>query len=513
MSYLTGIDLGSTSLKVVIYDLDGQAVAHASRPTELVHPHPDHPDWAVWRPEQIWGGVAESLREAIARLKTPGEIKAVAVTGMGMDGVPIDEDGRWLYPFISWHCPRTTPQQQWWLEHVGAEKQFAISGNSIWACNPALRLLWMREHEPDLLARTDKWLLIEDFVNFMLCGARVTDYSMASNTLLFDQTRRDYSEELLKISGIDRGLLADPKPSGTVIGVVHAHAAAATGLRAGTPVVLGGHDFLSGALPVGAFRPGVMLNVVGTWEMVVTALDKPVLTPEAGATGWWMDSHVARDRYAAIGCVVAADMLEWFRKHFGFEEAQRARAEGGADWDHLMALAHEAPPGAGGVMFLPHMSGSTIPVVDPQSSGAFVGLRNIAGKGHLLRAMIEGLNYQFLQMIAGLRTSIGVTPDRFIAVGGGAQNAFWTQNKADMVGKPIEIPQIEEATPLGAAILAGIGVGLYRDEAEAFERVYRPGRVVEPDLRLTAQYAERSQLFQQLHPALRGIHAELRRLE
>jgi xylulokinase len=246
--------------------------------------------------------------------------------------------------------------------------------------------------------------------------------------------------------------------------------------------------------------------------MILTALDRPVLTPEAGATGWWIDSHVARERYAAIGCVVAGDMLEWFRKHFGFEEAQRAKAEGGVDWDYLMALAGEAPPGAGGVMFLPHFSGSTIPVVDPMSSGVFAGLRNIAGKGHLLRAMVEGLNYQFLQMLGGLQSSLGVTPDRFVAVGGGAQNVFWTQSKADMVGRPFEIPQIEEATSLGAAILAGLGVGLYRDEQEAFERVCRPGRVLEPDLKLTAQYRERFEIFQRLYPALKEIHADLRRL-
>ncbi|MBM3878879.1 MAG: hypothetical protein FJ387_04060 [Verrucomicrobia bacterium] len=512
MDYLAGIDLGSTSLKAVLYDLTGRVAAHASRPTELVHPYRAHPDWAIWRPEQIWGGVASALREATARLKPPAKIHAVAVTGMGMDGLPIDAEGQWLYPFISWHCPRTVPQQQGWLEHVGAAKQFAIGGNPIWAFNTALRILWMREHEPDVLRRTDKWLLIEDFVNFMLCGERATDFSMASSTLLFDQTQRSWSQELLQLSGIDRAWLADPKPSGTLLGHVHARAAQATGLPEGTPVVLGGHDFLCGALPVGAFRPGVVLNVVGTWEMVVSTLERPVLTETARASGWWIDSHVARDRYAAIGSVVAADMLEWFRKHFGFEEAHQARSQGGVDWDYLMALAQSAPPGAGGVMFLPHMSGSTIPAVDPQSSGAFVGLRNIVGKSHIVRAMIEGLNYQFLELIGGLRTALGVHPERFVAVGGGAQNAFWTQNKADMVGKPFELPAVEEATPLGAAILAGIGVGLYRDEADAFARVYRPGRVVEPDLRLTAQYAERFPTFQRLYPALKEVQAQLRKL-
>lgn len=516
MAYLAGIDLGSTSLKAVIYDLDGRAVAQASRPTELNHPDPHHPDWAVWRPEQIWGGVCESLREAIARLPRPEEIRGMAVTGMGMDGVPVDTQGRCLYPFISWHCPRTVPQQQWWLQHIGAERQFAISGNSIWPSNPALRILWLREHEPALLARTDRWLLIEDYVNFMLSGERVTDYSMASNTLLFDQARRTYSDELLQRSGIDRRLLPDPHPSGTVIGAVHRAAAAATGLRPGTPVVLGGHDFLCGALPVGGFNPGVVLNVVGTWEMVVTALARPVLTAEAGRTGWWIDSHVARDRYAAIGCVVAADMLEWFRRELGGAGRRDgpcdppAGGRGAAEWDQLMALARETPPGADGVLFLPHMSGSTIPVVDAASMGAFVGLRNIVGKGHLVRAMVEGLSCQFLQIIAGLQTALQVHPDRYVAVGGGAQNGFWTQTKADMVGKPFEIPAIEEATPLGAALLAGIGVGLYRNEQEAFERVYRPGRVIEPDLRLTPRYAERFELFRTLHPALQRIHAGLR---
>jgi xylulokinase len=513
MDILIGIDLGSTSLKAVAYDPDGRAVAHASRPTELVRSDPAHPDWAIWRPEQIWGGTAEALKEAVAKLPPGAAVRGVAVTGMGMDAVPIDREGRWLYPFISWHCPRTLPQQRWWLERVGAERQFAVSGNIIWGFNTAFRILWIREHEPEVHRKTDRWLLIEDFVNFMLCGERATDYTMASSTLLFDQTRRGWSDELLAVAGIDRALLCDPRPSGTVLGTVHRRAAEATGLPAGTPVVLGGHDFLCGALPVGAHRPGVVLDVVGTWEIVMAPLARPVLTPAARDMGWWIDSHVARDGYAAVGCAVAADMLEWFRKQFGAEEARQAKERGGVDWDLLMAQAEAAPPGAGGVMFLPHLSGSTFPVVDPQSMGAFVGLRNVASKGHLLRAVVEGLGYQFLQIVEGLRTALGVSPDRFVAVGGGTQNAFWTQTKADMVGRPIETPAIEEATPLGAAILAGIGVGIYRDVEEAYTRVYRPGRTFEPRPGLAAAYAERFQAYRDLYPALKGLHERLRKAE
>ena len=210
MDYLVGIDLGSTNLKAIVYDVTGHVVTRASRATQRFNPDPARPQWAIWKPEQIWGGVAESLREAIGQLDDPSRIRGVAVTGMGMDGVPLDAQGRWLYPFISWHCPRTEPQYKWWLEHVGAEKQFAIGGNQLWVFNTVLRILWMMENEPQILAQTHKWVLIEDFVNFMLCGTLATDYSMASTTLLFDQRRQAWSDELISISGVRRDLLCDP---------------------------------------------------------------------------------------------------------------------------------------------------------------------------------------------------------------------------------------------------------------------------------------------------------------
>jgi xylulokinase len=509
MSYLVGIDLGSTNLKAIVYDTAGRAVARASRPTQRFNPYPDHPAWAIWKPEQIWGGVAESLREAVAQLDDPRAIRGVAVTGMGMDGVPLDASGRWLYPFISWHCPRTEPQYQWWLEHVGAEKQFAVGGNQLWVFNTALRLLWMRENEPQILARTHKWVLIEDFINFMLCGTLATDYSMASTTLLFDQRKRGWSDELLGISGIDRALLCDPQPSGTVLGEVHAAAAQATGLPAGVPVVLGGHDYLCGALPTGAFQPGVVCDVTGTWEMVVAAVTEPVLTSAVREMGILVDSHVARNMWAVMGATVAADQLEWFRREYGVPEKDRAEREGGVDWDYLMQAAAASPPGAHGCLFLPHMSGSHCPVVDHRSAGAFVGLKNICTKGDMLRAIIEGLDYQFLQVVRGMERSLGVRPDQIVAIGGAINNEFWLQNKADVVGTPIQVPELEEAVVLGAAILAGIGVGVYRNEQDAFAQVHRPGRLYEPDKQTHARYGEWFAVFEELYPALRQVHGKL----
>jgi xylulokinase len=509
MDYLAGIDLGSTNLKCVIYDLAGNVVASGARPTERFNPYTDHPEWTVWQPEQIWGGTAAAIKEAISQLREPRQIKAVAVTGMGMDGVPVDAKGNWLYPFISWHDPRTEPQLRWWQEHIGADKSFQIGGNTLWRFSTALRLLWMAEHEPEILAQTDKWLLIEDFLNYMLCGVRATDYTMASCTLLFDQSNRDWSEEMLAQSGIERRLLCDAFPSGTLLGEVTTSAAEATGLSAGTPVVLGGHDYLCGALPVGAFRPGVVLDVTGTWEIVLATIPQPLLTPDVQQLGVTVETHVARDAYAVWGGAVAADMLEWYRKEYGSEAQQRAQIEGGVDWDYLMSEAAASPAGARGVMFLPHMSAAGCPVVDARSLGAFVGLSNFAQKGDMLRAVIEGLDYQVLDIVTALKTGLEINAERLVAVGGATRNSFWMQNKADVTGLPIEVPEVEEATPLGAALLAGIGIGLYRDEEDALEQVYKPGKTYQPDVQTAAGYAEWYQIYKQLYPTLAPVNHQL----
>lgn len=507
MDYLMGIDLGSTSLKAIVYDLDGRKVAGGSRPTERSHPHPEHPEWTVWEPKQIWEGTAAAIRDAVETLDDPTQIRAIAVTGMGMDGLPVDEEGNWLYPMISWHDPRTAPQREWWLETIGAEKQFSVGGNPVWPINTALRMLWVAEHEPEIHQRAHKWLLIEDFLNAMLCGRQVTDYSMASCTLLLDQRTRQWSEELINLSGIRGDLLCEVLPSGTVIGEVHDAAADRTGLAKGTPVVLGGHDHLCGVLPVGAFLPGVTLDVTGTWETVCTASNEPVLKDELRQAGMVVQSHVVRDTYAVWGGCVAGEMLEWYRR-------QLLGADAGANkdtlaWDTLIREAEATAPGAGGVLFLPHMLGASSPVIDTKSLGVFAGLTPRATRGDMVRSIIEGLDYQLLDMVLSLEQSLGSSLERIIAVGGATRNSFWMQNKADVVGRPIEIPDVEEATPLGAAILAGIGVGLYQDENEAYRRVRRTGQTYHPDPQRNARYAEWFKIYRDLYPATRDVNHRL----
>jgi xylulokinase len=266
---------------------------------------------------------------------------------------------------------------------------------------------------------------------------------------------------------------------------------------------------LCSALPVGAFKPGVVLDVTGTWEIVLANIPTPVLTPEVQKLGVTVETHVARDAYAIWGGAVAADMLEWYRKEYGFEAQQKAEKEGGVDWDYLMAEASASPAGARGAMFLPHMSAAGCPVVDARSLGAFVGLSNFVQRGDMLRAVIEGLDYQVLDIMTALKKGANIEADRLIVVGGATRNSFWMQNKADVTGLPIEVPEVEEATPLGAAILAGIGVGLYRDEQDAFERVYKKGKTYQPDSQLAPKYADWYQIYKQLYPVLKPVNHQI----
>lgn len=507
MDYLMAIDLGSTSLKALIYDLDGNIVSSASRPTEQITPDA-HPEWVIWDPDQIWNGSAAAVKEALAAIDDPSYVKAVAVTGMGMDGVPVDSNGNHLYPFISWHDPRTAAQAQWWNENIGAEKTFAITGFPTWAIVAAMRILWMKENQPDIMDAADKWLLIEDFLNQKLCGKIATDRSMASCMLLMDQAKHQWSDQLLADSGIEASLMPPIMQSASLLGKVSAEASALTGLSMETTVVLGGHDHICGTLPVGAYKPGTLFDILGTWESVITTIPSPVMTDAIRQSAICIQSHVVPDCYAAWGGAPSGESLEWFRKQFGAQAEYEAKTDGDV-WGHLLSSLEGTSPGASGVMFLPHLSAAGCPITDPKSMGAFVGLSSTTTHADMLRAVIEGLNYQFLEIRQAMESGLNCRFDNIIVSGGGSQNEFWIQNKADMLGLPIEVSNVQEATPLGAAMLAGIGIGLYKNLDQAFERVKKPKKVYNPNPELTAKYATLFEIYKSIYPSLKSINNSL----
>jgi xylulokinase len=509
MDYLLGIDVGSTSMKALVYDLNGNVISRGSHPTESISNDPDHPNWQVYLPDHIWDGIASAIRDAVSQIGAQNRIAAATVTGLGADAVPLDEHGEPVYPFINWICTRTTPQFERWLENVGLERTFQISGWQPFIWSTALRFIWLKENEPELARRVHKWLIVEDFVNYKLTGKFSTDYTDASPTLLFDQRSLAWSDEMLRIAGLEKDLLPTPQPSGSFIGEVTPQAAEKTRLAPGTPIFQGGHDYLVGALAAGALSPGMFLDVTGTWELVITPTIAPQWTSEIRRLGLTVEAHSVPGTYCIWAGGTAASMLEWYRDQIGSEAQRRAETGQGNVWTNLMDEARSAPPGANGIFFLPHFNGTACPNLDPRSLGAFLGLNDTTKKEDMVRAVVEGLDYAFLDMLKALELGAGQKAEEITAIGGGARNEFWMQNKADVSGRLVVTPEIDEATALGAAMLAGVGAGIYQDLAEAAQRVHKPGRLFEPNLNLASFYAELFEIYREIYPALQQVNSRI----
>jgi xylulokinase len=249
---------------------------------------------------------------------------------------------------------------------------------------------------------------------------------------------------------------------------------------------------------MGAFRPGSLLNTLGTWDNVITAIAEPSRTEAARAAGVCVQAHVAPEVWSVWGGTVAGESLEWFRREIG---------------EHSMDELDAAAPGAGGVLYLPHISGTSCPIGDPRSAGSFVGITLATKRADLCRAVVEGLNYQFRDILNSLQEGLNCRFNRITAVGGGIRNRYWVRNRADVAGLPVETSDIEEATLLGAAMLAGVGAGVYSDLVEAVRCVSAGGTVHNPRPERTKAYTERFSVYRKLYPALRPLHHALFQLE
>jgi len=497
--YLLGIDLGSGSTRAALYTPYGRLVAIATRPTEKVVPDLSRRSEIVWPHDRIWDNGCAVIREVTCKLPPGGRIEAVAVACLGMDGLPIDEDGNALYPFISWHDNRTVSLSERWQREFGDIRQFQTTGNKIHTFNTAFRLQWMAQNEPEILARTAKWVLIGDYFNFKLCGRLATDYTMANCTLLFDPRTKRWSEEILRAAEIDGGLLCDPMPSGTLLGPVNKQAAAATGLPEGTPVVLGAHDYLCSVLPIGGYRPGTIVNVAGTWDIVQTSTRE--FAPEAGMAhqGLTLECHAAPGTYSILGDAVSGGVLDWYRTEFG-------PAYLGQEWDAVQEVALNE--GDYDLIFLPHLAGASCPELDAHASGALIGLRDKHTRKDVLAAVLRGLAFQNAKIVQTLENCT-TTADRFVLVGGGARVGAAVQLRANVLGRAVEISPLEETTALGAALIAGVGTGFYADLDAAYAAVHRPTVLVEPEKQASSQLAELQTIYAQLYELLKKTNHAL----
>ncbi|MDB4894788.1 MAG: carbohydrate kinase [Firmicutes bacterium] len=479
---LLGIDVGTTNTKAVAFDLTGNEVAQNARPTPTIGQGDGQ---QAHDPEAIWALVAALVRELITGLPARARIAGVAVASVGEEIIPLDEAGRALHPSICWYDNRTEAQAARYAARLTSAETFRISGLPIHPIWSAFKMQWIRDHAPDAFRKAQMWLCMADYITYRLCGEATTSYSLACRTLLFDLRERRWSDSLLDAAGVAAATLPEPVPSGAPAGRVTAGAARATGLAEGTPVAVGGHDHICGALAAGAQEPGAVFDSAGTAEAILVVLAEPALDPELGGRGITVGCHTARDRYYALGAMPAGGVLDWFYRLW-------TGGQGGMDRDGALAAAAQSPPGAHGLLCLPYL----MPGAQPGwgREGVLYGLQTRHAAGDIVRAGMEGLAYEMRRHYESVTGAFGVKPAQIQFAGGLSRSRLIMEIKANVLGIPVIPLAHSELVAQGAAILAGIGAGVYASEHAALMAVRNTAAPVLPDPATVAGYQH---LFEQ----------------
>jgi xylulokinase len=500
--YLIGLDIGTTGCKASVFETTGALRGSASREYGVDIPHPR---WAEQDAENVWRLAQEALGEAMVA----AGVRQVDALGLSVQGeaiMPVDEAGRALRPAILGMDTRTEAQNAWLRERLGAEHLFERTGMPVHTINTLPKLLWLKEHEPDLWIRARRFLLYEDFLIQKMTGRAVISRCLASRTQLYDIPGDSWSAEILEILELDVGRLAMVRPSGTVAGPMRADLAASLGLEQPPLVVTGGHDQACGALGVGLTRPGLAMVSTGTAEVVEVALASPILNATLYGGNISVYAHTVDGLYLSMTLNHSGGLLlRWFRDTLGREEVRQAMARGADAYDLLL---QDASPEPTSLLLLPHFAGSGTPTFDTASKGAILGLTFGTDKTKLAKAVLEGLTFE-LRLNLDLLREGGITIDELRAIGGGARSHLWLQLKADVTGIPVVVPRITEAAGWGAALLAGMGAGQYASAGQAAEEMLRLERRFEPDPKRAARYKERYQLYRQVYPAVKAIQHRL----
>ena len=501
---LVGIDVGTSNVKAAVFTPNGVLKAECSRPTPT---HVPGPGQAFYHAEELWAAVAQVLRSVLEQLEDPTRVVGVAVASMGEAGVPLDAQGQPTAETLAWFDPRTGPQAQHLERVIGRERLFTVTGLTPLPVYGLPKVLWLHDHRPEAYGRTVRWLHIADYIAYRLCGTQATDFSLASRTLAFDLGRRRWDPGILRELDIDSELFAPLVESGTRLGGVTPEASSATGLPLGVAVSAGGQDHVCGALAVGVTGPGETLNSLGTAEVMFVSLEGRIFEPQFAALGYAQGAHVLPGRYYAFGAMFSSGAsVDWVRKLLGAASSEEYAA--------LLQEAATVPPGSLGTTYLPHLHIGNAPHEDPQSRGAFVGLRPGSTRAALLRAVLEGLAFESRQSLEGLSAFLNTPPRRITAIGGSTRNALLLEIKASVLGREIQVSSASEAVCLGASLLAGVGAGVYPSVQAASEAVQDTRTSVQPNFTQVPYYQAHYQtVFQLLYDALRPLNHALAALE
>lgn len=488
---LLGIDIGTTNVKAVLTTPEGWIIAQAQTDYPTYHPKPG---WAEQDPLDWWHSTVEVSRAVLADATArPDQIVGIGVSGQGCAVTLIDEAGEVVRPAIIWMDTRSESHSEQ-LRRCCQVEILQQNGKQPASYNADPVLLWLLQHEPEAIAAAQTSLTSTGFINFRLTGEAVENLSDASILFAFDLAKGTWSDELIDAFGLPRKLYPKVTPSSEIIGTLTPEAATELGLNSGVPVVAGGEDTSSAGLAIGVVERGQALLSLGTAGTIYIVEDKPIVHPQLLAF-----LHVLPRRTLLGGSVAAVGAgLNWIRKLFGAE----------FDYLQLSEMARQCPPGAGGVIFLPYLSGELQPINDGNARGVFFGLSMSTTPSHMVRAVLEGAAFAIAHNIEIAREA-GSTISELRAVGGPTQSDLWCRIIANITNYPVSVLANNAGAPLGNALLAAAGIGLIDDPAETARKVARITGQYEPNLKFRDRYVEMFTIYRQLYPRLKEQFATL----
>jgi len=493
--YFLGIDTSTTSSKALLIDETGEVAAVASSPHTMQTPKPF---WSEQNPLEWWVAVSASIRSVMEKAGITGSsIAAIGLTGQMHGLVLLDEAGEVLRPAILWNDQRTQAQCDEIHARVGRERFIQITGNVALTGFTAPKILWVQENEPEIYSRAKHVLLPKDYIRLKLTGEYAMDKADGSGTVLFDIKKRTWSPEVLSALGIDPALLPPTYEGPEFTGRVTAEAAALTGLTAGTPVSAGGGDQAAQAVGVGVVEAGIVALTVGTSGVVFAAPPSALIEPEGRLHAF---CHAVPGMWHFMGVMLsAAGSLQWYRDTLA----------PGMSFDELLQEAESVPAGSEGLQFLPYLSGERTPYPDPLARGAFIGLTLRHGRGHMTRAVLEGVAFGLKDSFTLIQNA-GLGEIRQVrASGGGMKGALWRQILASVLEAELVTVNTTEGAAFGAALLAGVGAGNWPDVITACRAAVKITGSTLPEVAQVDVYRKGYSLYRELYPALKASFAKM----
>jgi len=496
MKYFLGIDIGTSGTKVLLIDEDGAPVASATHEYPLSTPRPL---WAEQDPAHWWEASVAGVRDVFAKSKiAPASIAGIGLSGQMHGSVFLDMQDNVLRPALLWCDQRTQAQCDWLTAQIGMENLVEHISNPVLTGFTAPKIIWLRDHEPDIYRQVTSVLLPKDYVRLKLTGVHATEVSDASGTALFDVKNRRWSREVLQAAQIPYEWMPDCAESPEITGHISAQAAALTGLAEGTPVAGGGGDQAAGAVGAGVVETGIVSSTIGTSGVVFAYADAPATDPKLRIHTF---CHAVPGKWHVMGVHLSSGgSLRWLRDEFYT----------GASYDAINMEAAGAPVGSEGLIFLPYLTGERSPYPDPYAKGTFFGLSLRHTRGHFARAVMEGVTYSLRDSFEIFK-ELGVSIGQVRAAGGGAKSPLWRQINADAINAEHVSLAIDEGPALGAALLAAVGAGRFDTVADACRTAIRVTDRVTPIAENTAVYDRLYPIYQALYPALKDQFAAVSR--